>query len=300
MTEWFAPIHAARSSNVGALRFSSDWWSVIYLGMTSAVLLIHWRLEAIHWPFVVLACALAYGCGCILHNQVHLAQWRAPIINYVYECWLILLRGDGVWAWRPTHIANHHRFENRLGDHLRTDRVGRRLHVGNWLGGALIGLALYVGAALRELGRLLIYAPMRAAGVIIQLALLTTFLVGSWSTDPARTCWLILFPQVFGIIAMVATAYPQHHGCDPSDPLRSARNFTGWLNNVLHFNHGFHTVHHLDPGLHWSEWPHAHRTIHAQLDSQLDEPSLPRWLLQTCLGLPVSPISPLNSSASQP
>jgi fatty acid desaturase len=298
MTPRFAIIYAARPPTGRILHFGADRWSLAYLGLTTAVLLLHWRLEHIHWPLVLLACALTYGCGCLVHNQAHLPLWRGRICNYLYECWLLLLRGDGVWAWRPTHIANHHRFENRQGDHLRTDRAGTSHHLGVWLTGVVIGLTLYIGAALRELGIMLVRAPGRAAGILLQLALLTIFLGGSWWADPVRAFWLIVVPQAFGILAMIATAYPQHHGCEADHPFRLARDFTGPLNNVLHFNHGFHTVHHLDPALHWSEWPAAHRAIADRLDPRLEEPSLPRWLLWTCLGqqkLPSSTLTPART-----
>ncbi|KFA80879.1 hypothetical protein S40288_11604 [Stachybotrys chartarum IBT 40288] len=40
-----------------------------------------------------------------------------------------------------------------------------------------------------------------------------------------------------------------------------ARNFTGQTLNYLCFNNGYHTVHHLHPGLHWSILPQKHQEL---------------------------------------
>lgn len=287
MNPRFAGIHAARRPPGHLLRFAADRWSLAYLAAASALFIIHWHLPAIHWPLVLLACAMAYGCGCILHDQAHLPMWRSPACNLATDCWLVLLRGDGPWSWLPTHVDNHHRFANRPGDLLRTTRWSGADHLGAWAMAAITGLALYVLTAVRFLGRTFCRRPQRGLLLFAQLGLYLFFVIGAWLADPTRALWLIVVPHGFGLIAMVATAHPQHHRCDPEDPWRSARDFTGRLNNILHFNHGFHTVHHLDRTLHWSEWPAAHALVRQHLDQRLCEPSLPGYLARTYLLAPL-------------
>ncbi|MGB5503574.1 MAG: fatty acid desaturase, partial [Polyangiales bacterium] len=60
--------------------------------------------------------------------------------------------------------------------------------------------------------------------------------------------------------------------------LNHSRNIVGPVMNWFLFNNGLHTVHHENPGLHWSKAPTAHATIADQIDPRLNEGSF-WWLL---------------------
>lgn len=272
----FEPIIAARREG-RLLRFAADGWALLYLGVASGLFLFHWHLVSVQLPLVLLACAMAYGCGCILHNHAHLPFWRSRTLNLLTACWIALLRGDGVWSWLPTHVGNHHRFANHRGDLTLTWRWGHGNHPLGLLAYSLTGCVLYVGCAMRYL--------IRHPRVWVQPLLYAAFLCGALLLDAQRAFWLIIVPQAFGIVAMIATGYMQHHHADEDSAWSHSRDFTGRLNNWLHFNHGFHSVHHHDRRLHWSEWPRAHELIAHRLDPRLIEPSLPRYLLRL-LGSP--------------
>jgi fatty acid desaturase len=186
----------------------------------------------------------------------------------------------------PTHVGNHHRYANQRGDWTLTWRTGEGMHLGNWALYTLIGLMLYVVGALRYLGRSLVRRPVHGLACLLQLGVVVALITVAWWSDPLRAWWLIAVPWLFGLIAMVATGYLQHHHTDADSPWRNSRDFTGRLNNLLHFNHGYHGVHHVDPTLHWSEWPAAHALVADQRDPTLEEASLPRFLLRTFLAAP--------------
>lgn len=65
----------------------------------------------------------------------------------------------------------------------------------------------------------------------------------------------------------------QHDGCDMNSKYNFSRNFTGSILNFFAYNNGYHTAHHLWPGLHWTSLPtvHAERIkphIHPNLDQE--------------------------------
>jgi len=163
------------------------------------------------------------------------------------------------------------------------------MHLGHWLVYTVIGLVGYVGAALHYLGRALWRRPRHGVACLLQVGMAVGFVGLCWWADPQRAWWLVVVPQAFGVIAMIATGYPQHHQADPNSDWAHSRDFVGRLNNWLHFNHGYHTVHHVDRSLHWSEWPAAHALIADRLDPRLVEASLPGYLLRTFVVAPFVP-----------
>lgn len=42
---------------------------------------------------------------------------------------------------------------------------------------------------------------------------------------------------------------PQHDGCDENSKYNFSRNFVGKWFNFLLFNNGYHTIHHMSPGM---------------------------------------------------
>ncbi len=76
----FASIKAARREG-RLLRFAIDGWSLAYLASATAVFVLHWHLPTIQPLLVVIACAMAYGAGCIQHDHAHLPLWRSATLN---------------------------------------------------------------------------------------------------------------------------------------------------------------------------------------------------------------------------
>jgi len=82
----------------------------------------------------------------------------------------------------------------------------------------------------------------------------------------------------FGIITMNLL---QHDGCDVSDESYNktnydcARNFLGPVINLVIFNNGYHTIHHLYPQLHWYDLPKEHeKQVKPKINPALDEPCM--------------------------
>ena len=79
--------------------------------------------------------------------------------------------------------------------------------------------------------------------------------------DWRRWIWFALLPQFYAKYCILSLNFLQHDGCDMSSKYNFARNFTGQTINYLCFNNGYHTVHHLHPGLHWSILPQKHQEL---------------------------------------
>ncbi len=88
-------------------------------------------------------------------------------------------------------------------------------------------------------------------------------------------------PWALGICMLVGVNLLQHDGCEAGAGYRNSRNFTGKFGNWFFFNNGYHTIHHIDPGLHWSQLAEAHELeIKPHLPVDLQRPSIVAYLLQ--------------------
>src|SRR5690554_8039046 len=71
------------------------------------------------------------------------------------------------------------------------------------------------------------------------------------------------------LIGLLDNTYQQHQGLDLSSDLRAPRNTTSKLYNLISWNLGYHTAHHLHPGVHWSKLPALHDEIRHQIPDHL-------------------------------
>jgi fatty acid desaturase len=100
--------------------------------------------------------------------------------------------------------------------------------------------------------------------------------------DWRKALLLVVVPQLFANFGIVTINFLQHDGCDPEHPANHSRNFVGPLLNFLALNNGYHGIHHLQPGLHWSLLPEAHaRTLGPDLHPSLAQKSLAAYLFRT-------------------
>lgn len=100
--------------------------------------------------------------------------------------------------------------------------------------------------------------------------------------DWRRWVWFALLPQFYAKYCILSLNMLQHDGCDTSSKYNFARNFTDPILNYLTFNNGYHTVHHLYPGLHWSVLPQKHQELIApHIAPSLEDPSILGYMFRT-------------------
>jgi fatty acid desaturase len=96
--------------------------------------------------------------------------------------------------------------------------------------------------------------------------------------------WLlyVVIPYQYAAWGIVSINYAQHDGCDPESPYNHSRSFVGRLVNWWTFNNGYHGMHHMRPGLHWSKLPEAHRReLSPHIHPNLEQRSFLGYLVRT-------------------
>jgi fatty acid desaturase len=75
--------------------------------------------------------------------------------------------------------------------------------------------------------------------------------------------------------------YVQHIHADEESEFNHSRNITGPVLNFILLNNGYHTAHHISPGIHWSQLKEKHEAIAGKIDPRLNERSFLWFLFRT-------------------
>lgn len=214
---------------------------------------------------------LAVHAVSIAHNHVHLPMFRLRALNVALETVLQVLCGMPQLFWKVHHVRRHHPHPWEEADwsspygfdhaHAPLDEISPRYFRWTYL-------PLFVCESIVEILR------HRRPAELKGLAWVMIVYVGSaaaisWYFGPLR--WLAVFGYCYFNCGMglASLNYVQHWACYRGTGTHLAWTFTCPIHNALTYNSGYHYLHHLQPGLHWSELPRAHRE-----DSSYTRPDL--------------------------
>jgi fatty acid desaturase len=225
---------------------------------------------------VLPAALVASHAVAIQHNHAHVPIFRFRVLNRLMDLVLHLITGMPQLFWQSHHLRRHHGEPEAEFDWSSTysfrdaRRVSRPI---DWVYYRLTFLPLFHAESLAEMLR------RRHRGEMSRFLLLMAAFAASsaalaWAFGPWR--WLVVFGVAYFHCgtALGSLNYLQHFACYRADGKHWAWTFTSPLHNFLTYNNGYHMLHHLRPGLHWSEMPAAHRADPSYTPADLVENGL--------------------------
>lgn len=260
------------------LRYKEDIKVVIWMIITTGLLVINWLQPEANWFLVAWACLMAVSVTTITHNHNHLRIWKNKWMNYFQDYWLTLFYGFPVFAWIPTHNKNHHKYNNREGDYTITYRVSERNNLFTLLSYPTVSSYWQQKSIKKFLARAWEKKKSRFFYYISQYVVLAAFIAVALLIDWKKALLYIVLPQQIGLFAVLVFNYLQHVGADEESEWAHSRDMLSPVMNALLFNNGYHTVHHDHPGIHWSRLPEEHEKIKENLNPVLTETSF-WWLI---------------------
>ena len=225
----------------------------------------------------------AYCSGIASHNHNHCPVFTSRTANMFYATWLSVFYGYPLFAWVPTHNQNHHKFRNGEGDDTRTTRYASRDTLWHALSYPLASAVYQSPAIKRYLADLARRRPQALLPIAVQyLAVLvghTGYLLAALELHGGQTGLLTYalamgLPSAFALWSMMFTNYIQHVDCDATSQHDHSRNFVGRRTNWFLFNAGYHTVHHEQPGTHWSRYRALHEARARAIHPDLNQPTV--------------------------
>lgn len=270
------------------LRYKADRRTLAYMAFTTALFAFQWYLGEVTWYLYPIGMFMAVAVAVMAHNHNHLPIWRNSKLNALTDYWITVFYGFPAFAWIPTHNANHHQYNNKLGDYTITYRVTEKNH--------LLSLVSYpsisgyyqqkaIAAFLREQWR---ENRARFFHCIAQYVVLFAFIGVALLIDWRKAIYFVIIPQQFALFVILIFNYVQHVHADEESGFDHSRNFVGFL-NVMLFNNGYHTVHHERAGLHWSLTPEAHAKVADKIDPVLNERSFWWYIFRAYFLAPLMP-----------
>ena len=268
------------------LRYPADIRTLIYMVITTALLVVQWSRDSFS-PVLYAACLfMAVSVAVIAHNHNHLTIWKSKTLNALTDYWLTLFYGFPAFGWVPTHNQNHHKFNNREGDYTVTYRYTESTNLATLLTYPTVS-GFHQQKPIRDyLKKQYRINRGRFWFCISEYLVLATFLVVAFVVDWRKALVYIFIPQQVSLYVVLIFNYVQHVHTDEESPVNHSRNIVGPVMNLFLFNNGLHTVHHDSPGLHWSKAPAAHAKIADTIDPRLNERSFWGFLIRVyVLGL---------------
>jgi len=233
--------------------FTLQLWAVFTLESTTALLAVAAGL------LLFSACP-----GSISHNHHHTMTFRYRWMNRIYEVILFLETGVPPFAWTLHHNIGHHNhyLDPQLDPSAWQQKDGTTM---NRIRYDLYN-ALRVYPEVIRIGR---SRPKLLRQFIIWTSVSLIVLTGLILLAPKQALIIFVLPMPIMLIGLLDNTYQQHQGLDLSSDLSASRNTTSKLYNLISWNLGYHTTHHLHPGVHWSKLPALHDEIRHQIPDHL-------------------------------
>jgi len=185
-----------------------------------------------------------------IFNKEH--QWVEGYIPWVLGPFL----GHTPTSFEAHHVFMHHAENNMLADASSTlryqrDHFGHFLHY--WGRFFIMGYA-HFGRYMWLRRRYGVLAKFMAGELAWMAMVATLFFFVNW----AATVVVFLIPMALMRWFMMAGNFAQHAFVDLEDadnPFRNSNCITNSVYNHRAYNDGYHVVHHISAGMHWSEMP---------------------------------------------
>lgn len=253
-------------SHLVGLKHVEDWRAIGIVAFTFYLLLHRWNNFTLEeswgtfWGWFWFNSTFCWFCATIVHNSIHVPPFVHSFGNQIWQYALVLGYGYPVSTLIAGHNLSHHRFTQGPKDVMRTDKMrysynglNLLLFVVSIVRSTTAQSIIYMNLAKKN--KMPIYWQCKRETFFVILMNLT-FCAANWR----KYIHVILIPQILAKWGLISINLFQHDGCPKPevDKYNFSRNFVDPVLNWFTCNNGYHTAHHLNPALHWSELKNFH------------------------------------------
>jgi beta-carotene hydroxylase len=220
------------------------------------------------WPWVLLGVLLLFpiqvNFAGMCHNHHHVAVFRSPLANRAFEVMMFLQLGMLPYGYTLHHNIGHHlHYMDQTRDPNRwREPDGRAMPP--WRFAWLLFLNMYPNVIRIGREHPVVYRKFLRMFWVCMGVLALLFVI-----DPLNAFLVFVLPLPFALIVQAQATHYHHVGLESRDPLCASANALDPAYNRRTCNLGYHTAHHLKPGLHWAQLPRYHEAIADQIPQEL-------------------------------
>lgn len=266
------------------LKRAADWRQLFIVAVYLALLAsMYFVPQCRNVFFLIAACQFSFFVQTVTHNVLHSTLFESPAANRAFRFILSFCGLFPVSSVIPSHNMVHHHFDDDGQPDWASPHHARfkwnllnLLHFPN-----IIGPITFAG--IQRWSQVKGRADYRRQSMLESVfAFGLTGVLLVWDFWPAL--FFVVVPQLWGARWFLRVNIIQHDGCDIASDYDHSRNFGGGLTNWFSVNAGYHTAHHNNPGLHWTELADNHAAkVAPHMKPELLQPSLVGYLAKTYL-----------------
>lgn len=254
------------SVDVAVYAFADAWWLVL--------------------PYGLLSLLPKAGACAFNHHHQHVSTFTHWLPNRLLELVYALTTGVTSQAWVLHHSLGHHvNYLDQKKDESRWARADGS-PMGEWEYLWLITVTAYwrafqTGARYPRQRRLFVAMGLLSLALVVGLV---------WARPVPGLILFVLVPSL-ALFGTAMATWSHHSGRSTASHLVACNNILQPFYNRLTGNLGYHTAHHLKPGVHWSKLPGLHAEIEADIPADAYiEPGVPwRWFGPSKKPQPLAP-----------
>ncbi|HSC85886.1 MAG TPA: fatty acid desaturase [Polyangiaceae bacterium] len=232
----------------------------------------------------------AISAAVIAHNHQHVPTFHNKVLNEIFGTIIAIFYGFPTFAWIPTHNLNHHKYVNKPGDATITWRFTNKHNL------LVASTYFFVSAYYQSIPtkefldrvrrkdpaqfRRYMLQYLFVYGTHVALAALAVWLHG-WKLGLTVYAFTLMLPSIVSLWTVHTYNYDQHVHTDPWSKYNHSRNFESFGVSFFLFNNGFHTAHHENASVHWSELPKLHAELRPHIHPELLQNGL-LWYWTRC------------------
>jgi fatty acid desaturase len=232
-------------------------------------------------PLIAVTSFFSFACAVITHNTVHAPIFENKTLNRIMQVVLTLAYGHPVSTFVPGHNLGHHLATETARDAMRTSKARFRWNLLNQVLFSTVVSKAIVKGEIEYAKAMYRRRPVWFRQLMIESFFFVAFLATAVAIDWKCAIFYVFIPHAWAAWGIVGINFVQHDGCD-KEGINLARNFDGKFVNWILFNNGYHSIHHIEPSLHWSLCPVAHaEKVAPFIDPRLVQKSLVAYCWRT-------------------